>query len=184
MPRNPTHQLSRCLVPGGAALYAWLGQGPWVAPHLWNEDRGSTSGSVSVLRGPGEGGRFSRRWAMGAGPRAGFAAQSHRHSSVVPFLIETSDFGPLGSWVQRQDGGAQLLGALGGQAVVGLWLLEGSESGLKGDVLSAGGGARGGRNYVWPRPGQLQVSLRPSVAGRPRPTVGVRKERRRGRADC
>lgn len=49
---------------------------------------------------------------MGAGPKAGFAAQSHGHSSVVPFLIETSDFWPLVFWVQMQDGGAQLVGAL------------------------------------------------------------------------
>lgn len=36
---------------------------------------------------------------------------------------------------------------------------------------------------VWPRSGQLQVSLPPSVAGRPRPLVGVGKENRRGCTD-
>lgn len=67
---------------------------------------------LSVLSSPGGGERFRGRWVRGAGRTAGFRAQSGGYSSVSPFLVETSDFWPLGSWVQRRDGGAQLVGVL------------------------------------------------------------------------
>lgn len=110
-PPNQAHQLSLSLGPNGAALCAQLGQGPWVActpgmrteiPHL----------DLSVLRSPGGRGRFQGRWARGACRTAAFGAHSHGYSSAGPFLVETSDFWPLGSWVQTRDGGAQLVGVL------------------------------------------------------------------------
>lgn len=110
-PQNQAHQLSLSLGPNGAGLCARLGQGPWVActsgiraeiPHL----------DLSVLSSPGGRGRFQGRWARGASRTAAFGAHSHGYSSAGPFLVETSDFWPLGSWVQTRDGGAQLVGVL------------------------------------------------------------------------
>lgn len=59
------------------------------------------------------------------------------------------------------------------------WPLERRESGLK-DLLYVGGGAGGVGGCLWRSPGQLQVSLPPSAAGRPRHSMGVGKEKRKG----
>lgn len=135
-----------------AALSPWLGR-DLGSLGLRNEDRDSTSGSVSALSSPGVGRASPKCWARGAGPTAGFGARSQGHSSVGPFLVETSGFWPLRSWVQRWDGDAQLVGCL--EATKSLAIGGGSPSGLKGDVLYVGGWGRRGKTF-----GRILVSSR------------------------
>lgn len=86
-----------------------VGSETLMRPHLWDEDRDSPCGSVSVLRGPGGGGLFPGLCTGRAGPAAGFGAQSQGHSSAGPFPVETSGFWPTSSWFPRRNGDAQLV---------------------------------------------------------------------------
>lgn len=82
-------------------------------PHLWNEDRDSTSGSVSALSSPGGLGRFPGLCARGAGPAGGWRQSSgsrprlRRSLSGSNQWFRASRF--LGSKAER---GAQVMGVL------------------------------------------------------------------------
>ena len=147
-------------------------------PHLWNEDRFSISICLSSGR--------SRGWR--AIPRAlhdGSRSRSWVQSSVSrPFLCRSLScrnqrFLAYRFLVSKAERGCTACGGGGAVRPGGRWPLERRESGLK-DLLYVGGGAGGVREYLWPRPGRLQVSLPPSAAGRPRHSMGVGKEKRRG----
>lgn len=161
-----------------AALYAWLGR-DFESLCLGNEDRDSTSGSVSALSSPGVGRASPKCSARGAGPMAGFGAQSQGHSSVGPVLVETSAFWPPSSWVQRWDGDAQLVGCF--EATQSL-AFGGEPGGTQRRRVVCGRMGPAGED-VWPHPGQLEVSLPHPAAGRPRPLVGVGKESWKGCTD-